>query len=118
MDHKWLEDAFDAFQQENDGLDYESLMQMMLAIEYWAEEHKLGLTEARRSAKIRKRMFDAAKELVTEGFTPCQVALILQDGPSSCVSQPRDMNCVLHKALVDGDGVRGVTRLILRGVDG
>ncbi len=55
MDNKWLEDAFNAFQQETGGVDGDSLKEMMLAIEYWAEEKELDLAEARRSAKFLSR---------------------------------------------------------------
>jgi hypothetical protein len=78
MDNKWLEDAFTAFQQKNADVHSESLTQMMLAIEYWAEEHGRELEEARRGAQARKKMFDAADYLVNVGFEPPQVSLILQ----------------------------------------
>jgi hypothetical protein len=79
MTYKWLEDAFNAFQQETGEIHFESLTQMMLAIEYWAEEHGLELGEARRRAKVLKQMFDGADNLVKEGFDPPQVVMILQN---------------------------------------
>jgi hypothetical protein len=78
MGNKWLEDAFNAFQQETGGIDATSLKHMMLAIEYWAEERGLDLAEARRTSKIFKQMFDGADKMVKEGFDPSQVSLILQ----------------------------------------
>jgi hypothetical protein len=78
MGNKWLEDAFNAFQQYTGGIDATSLKHMMLALEYWAEEKELDLTEARRTAKDFKQMFDGADKLVKEGFDPHQVSLILQ----------------------------------------
>src|ERR1700691_1406741 len=96
MSYKWLDDAFEAFQQESGDVGGESLMQMTLAFAYYAEEKGENLADLWRTAKVRKQMFDAAKELLWEGFTPCQVTLILHAGIDSPCKRPsvcEDLGC-------------------------